>query len=135
MPIQTESYNAAKLEPIIHPADARTDIGTLGNSLTLTKGTVLGKKTSDSKLYAYASGNSDGTQTAVAILMYDVVTDSSGNHFLGTSTTINSLNLPTKNTPVYIAGTFSTSDLTGYDATAKTGLGGRITHNGYLRVP
>lgn len=57
MPTQLESYNAAALEPALYPERARIDAARLGPSLTLSKGTVLGKKTSDKKLYAYAQVN------------------------------------------------------------------------------
>jgi len=57
MPTQLQSYNPVKLEPIMFPQDARLDAGRFGASLTIAKGTVLGKKTSDSKLYAYVQPN------------------------------------------------------------------------------
>ncbi len=135
MPTTLEILNPAKLEPVEFPQDARLDAVILGNSLTLAKGTLLGKRTSDNKHYAYNDALTDGTNVATCILVHDVVTDSSGNHFLGTNSTASSFNLPTRDTSVYVAGCFDTTELVGYDAAGKTDLGGRILPSGWLRIP
>lgn len=135
MPVTLESYNASKLEPAAYPQDARIDAAQLGPSQTLTRGTVLGKRTADGKLYAYDNGNTDGTETAVAILVYDVVTDASGNHYLGTSAVASSINLPHRDTSVYVAGVFDASQFTGWDSNAATDLHARELPNGYIRIP
>lgn len=135
MPTTLETFNPAKLEPVTFPEDARIDAAMLGASLTLAKGTLLGKRTSDSKLYAYDDTKTDGTQTAVAILVHDVKTDASGNHYLGTNAVASTTNLPHRDTSVYVAGCFDTTELTGYDAAAKADFGARLLPSGWLRIP
>lgn len=135
MPTTLSTLNASKLEPAEFPQDARIDAAQLGPSLTLAAGTVLGKKTSNNKLYAYLDSATDGTQTAVAILVYAVVTDASGNHFLGTNATASEWNLPHKDTSIYVAGTFRTTDLAGYDAAAGTDFHARVLPSAFIRIP
>jgi hypothetical protein len=130
-----ETYSQNPLQPVLFPGDQRTLAGVFGNSLTLSKGTVLGRKTSDGKLYAYASGNSDGTQTAVGILMYDIKTDASGNIFFGDSAVL-SVNNPANTTaPYFICGTFDTTELTGWDATAATAMKASTLAPNIIRIP
>jgi hypothetical protein len=112
------------LQPAQRPEDARQDAGAFGASLTLVKGTVIGKKTSDNKLYAYTDANTDGTGVAVGILMIQIVTDSSGNVFYGTSSAASETNPPHETAPFWQSGIFDTSELTGYDAAALTDLKG-----------
>lgn len=133
MPTQLESYNDDKLEPVMAPELAKIDAATLGPSLTLAKGTVLGRKTVDGLLYAYVGANVDGTGTAVAILIHDVATDAGGKHYFSDSAVASRMNLPKENTAVYYAGVFDTVDLTGYDAAALVDLNGRVLHNGYIK--
>lgn len=135
MPTTLNSWNADKLEPAMYPQDARTIAAKLGASLELDKGTVLGKRTSDGLLYPYDDGNTDGTETAVAILVYDVATDASGNHYLGDSAVPNPSNLPLADVPVYIAGYFDPDDLTGGDSNGYTDLGAKTLPNGLIRIP
>lgn len=136
MPTLIDTFAPANiLQPVKWPADARQDAAGFKPSVTIAKGTVLGKVTATGKLAAYASGNSDGTQTAVAIAMYSFITDANGKAYLGDVAVAGHQNVPLNELPIWVAGTFDTSELTGYDATAKTGLGGRITHDGYLRIP
>lgn len=66
---------------------------------------------------AYASGNSDGSQTPKGILQYDCVTDAYGNIYLGTSAS-SGWGSSRKDAPVYVTGCFDTARLTGLDATA-----------------
>jgi hypothetical protein len=117
------------------PKDARLLDGIFGASLTLAKGTVLGRKTADGKLYAYASGNADGTQTAIGILKYDIKTDASGNVFFGDSAVLSASNPANASAPYYIAGTFSTADLTGWDATAATAMKASTIATNIVRIP
>ena len=135
MPVTLESWNPAKLEPKSFPQDARIDAAMLGPSLTLAKGTVLGKKTADDKLYAYATGAADGTETAVAILVHDVKTDANGKHYLGTDAVASSINVPKDTIAVYVAGVFDTDELTGYDAAALADMNGRLLPSGFIRIP
>lgn len=135
MPVTLETYNAAKLEPAEYPHDARIDAAQFGPSLTIAKGTVLGKKTADSKLYAYNDALSDGTEVAVAISVYDVKTDASGNHYLGTDAVPSGFNLPHKDASIYIAGVFRTADLTGWNAAALADFKARTLPSGFIRIP
>jgi hypothetical protein len=57
MPITVETFLSNPLQPAAYPQDAREEAVKLGASLTLAKGTVLAKKTSDSLFYAYANPN------------------------------------------------------------------------------
>jgi hypothetical protein len=134
-PILLEEYTNLRLDPKQFPQDARVDCGRFGNSLTIARGTVLGKRTSDGKLYAYSNSQTDGTETAVAISMYDIVTDASGNVYLGTSAVPSHSNLPFMGSTIYIAGTFATTDLTGWDSNALADLGARTLPNGLVRIP
>lgn len=133
MPTTLETWNPARLEPVQYPQDARTDAARLGVSLTLAKGTVLGKRTSNNRLYAYNDALTDGTNVACAILVHDVVTDASGNHYLGTTATASAFNLPQMDTSVYVAGCFDTADLTGYDTAAGTDLKVALLPSGYIK--
>ncbi len=133
MPTTLNTYSFDKLEPKEFPELAAVDAVKFGASLTLAKGTVLGKKTSDDKHYAYNDSLTNGTNVATCILMCAIKTDSSGNVYFGDSATAAIDNLPHAEAPVYIAGVFDTDDLTGYDAAAKTDLGGHLTPAGWLK--
>lgn len=135
MPTQLETYNPAKLEPVSFPEVAKIDAVRMGASLTVTKGTVLGKKTSDNKHYAYNDSLTNGTETATCIAVYDFVTDANGKVYLGTSAVASSVNLPHETAPVYVAGVFDTTELTGWDSAAKTDLHGRTLPSGYVSIP
>lgn len=135
MPVTLQTYNAAKCEPAEYPHDARIDAAMLGPSLTLAAGTVLAKKTSDNKLYAYSTSLTDGRGVAVAILVYATATDSDGNHYLGASATPSESNLPHRDCSIYVAGVFRTTDLTGWDSDAATDLHARTLPSGFVRIP
>ncbi len=135
MPVTLSTFNATKLEPAEFPQDARIDAAQLGASLTLAAGTVLGKVTATNKLAAYNDTLTNGTQVAVGILVYATCTDASGNHYLGATATASEANLPHKDASVYIAGTFRTTDLTGYDAAALADLQGKALPSGFIRIP
>lgn len=113
---------ADRLDPYYEANEAPTINVNLGNSLTLAKGTVLGELTATPGTFiAYASGNSDGSQTPKGILQYAVTTDGSGN-----ITIANEQGLTQKAAPMYIGGIFRTTELTGLDANAVTKLGGNL---------
>ena len=135
MPVQIETWNAAKLEPVSFPEDARLDSVCLAPSLSLTKGTLLGKITSTGRLAAYNDALATGVEVAVAILQHDVSTDASGNHYLGTSAVASSMNLPQASTPAYVAGVFDITELTGWNAAAAADLHARILPSGHYRIP
>ncbi|HEU4752570.1 MAG TPA: head decoration protein [Armatimonadota bacterium] len=123
------TWTNLKLEPAIHPEDVRTIAVKLGASLSLARGTVLAQKTADSKWYAYNNANADGTETARAILPYDVQTDASGNVTYSSTASQAGGEHGQKDTsvPVYVKGTFKTADLTGLDAAGVTDLGRLIS--------
>jgi hypothetical protein len=132
MPLVTQAYTGLKLEPFEDPEGAVTDSVPFGASLTIARGTVLGIKTADSLFYAYADANSDGTQTAKAIAMFDMTTDGSGNVTIG-----NDWASTSKSGPVYKAGTFRTTELTGLDAAGVVDLGRLVSGtaaDGVLRI-
>ena len=99
MPLQ-ETYTGVKLEALF-PDEARVIEVKIPASTTIAKGTVLG-------------------QTAVAIMMYDVISDASSNIFLGN---VASGDTPLSVVPAYRKGSFKTSELTGLDAAGITDLG------------
>lgn len=134
MPTQIETFSGVSLEPITNPEEAKTEAIVLGASLTLARGTVLGKRTSNNKHYAYNDSLTDGTETATCILKHDVKTDASGNVYYGDSAVPSAVNLPHATAVAYIAGTFNTSELTGYNAAALADFQGRLTSTGYLRI-
>lgn len=87
--------------------------GTLASGQNLVKGTVLGIVSATGLLKAYDNDASDGTQTAVGILLQDVNTGSTG---------LNEA-FPA---PVCVGfGAFKTDELTGMDANGLADLGGR----------
>jgi len=118
MSLQTDTYGAAGLVPYMDPEDAVTESVPFGNSLTLAKGTVVAIKTADNKWYAYVDANSDGTQVARGILQYAITTDGSGK-----VTIANEKGVTYDSAPVYLAGTFRTTELTGLDAAGVADLG------------
>lgn len=59
-------------------AFSQTGVTVAGGQGILPIGTVLGRKTSDKKYYVYATGNSDGTQTARGILRNSIDTGVAG---------------------------------------------------------
>jgi len=138
-PVLLAYYSPVKLEPYQNPQDARTRAVALGASLTMARGTVLGQKTSDGKYYPYATGNSDGTETARGLLVYTCVTDSDGNVILGDTGTVVDLTHAFETTAeIYESGTFLESDLTGLDSGAITDLGAReagISTSKYIVIP
>lgn len=135
MPTQIESWNPTSLEPIEFPQDARTEAVVMGVSLTIARGTVLAKRTSDNKHYAYNDALTNGTEVAKCIAKFDFVTDASGNVYLGTSATPSALNLPHSTAVVYVAGVFNSSELTGWDAAAAVDFHARLLPSGYYRIP
>lgn len=132
MSLQTQPYTGVKLEPFERPHEAVSESIPFGNSLTIARGTLIGLVTADGKGKAYADGNSDGSQTAKAIAMYDFTTDGSGKVTIANDTSV------TYDTaPVYLAGTFRTNELTGLDAAAVTDLGRLVQGSiadGVLRI-
>ena len=117
----TDTYTATGLQPYADPCCAKTEAVAFGASLTIAQGTICGQKTSDGKFKAYDADNSDGSETARVIAQYDFTTDSDGK-----VTIANEKGLKHHTAPVYIAGTFATSELTGLDDDAVAQLGGSL---------
>lgn len=132
MPLVTQATSGVKLEPYARPHEAVSESIPFGNSLTIARGTLIGLVTADGKGKAYANGNVDGSETAKAIAMYDFTTDGSGN-----VTIANETGVTYHTAPVWVAGTFRTTELTGLDAAAVTDLGRLLSGtvaDGVLRI-
>jgi hypothetical protein len=71
---------------------------------------------------AYASGNSDGSQTPSLIMTYTVTSDGSGNVYYST-TASSEYGFASRSCPAYRKGAFRTTDLVGLDSNAVTKLG------------
>jgi len=124
MPITaTTNYRARKLEPAYQPEKAVTQAAKIASG-NYAAGTVLGLVGATGALKAYANGNSDGSETAVAIAMYDMYSD-------GTNVSITAAGAliageTATDAPVYIAGFFRCDQLTGLDANGVTDMKARL---------
>ena len=129
----TTTFNNNVLEPV-YPSDqvpAPSIAVTIAASQTIAKGTVVGQVTADGTYKAYASGSSDGSQIPKGITQRAVATDASGNITFGTATGGGLWGETSLTCPIFIGGSFQTSELTGLDANAVTKLGGTfVTGNG-----
>jgi hypothetical protein len=138
MPQTLDTISNARLQPAMWPEDARWTAARFTTSVTIARGTVLGKITATGVLAAYANANSDGTETAVAIAMYDMKTDANGRVYFvsGSTAAVETAEVKSFLTaPVYIAGTFDAADLTGEDANALTDFKASTLFNGLIRIP
>jgi hypothetical protein len=132
MSLQTQPYTGVKLEPFMDPQGAVSESVPFGVSLTVARGTIVAVKTADKKWYAYVDANSDGTEVARGIAMYDFTTDGSGNVTIANDQTVSY-----NTAPIYLAGTFRTTELTGLDAAGVADLGklqGGTVADGILRM-
>jgi hypothetical protein len=117
------SYAGAKLEPAYAPDLARTDAFKIGDGAHVA-GEILGFVSATGAVDTYATGNSDGTEIAAVIAMYDMYAASGV-----VSLTSDSALLPGENAtdaPCYIAGFFKCSELTGLDSGAVTDMHARL---------
>jgi len=122
----TVDFTAAKLEPAFAPDLARTQAFKV-KSGSYVKGTVCGMVNNTGAMGAYANGNSDGTETAVCVCVYDMYSD-------GTNVSLTNdgalLSGETRtDAPFYIAGFFECSELTGLDANGVTDMKARLIGN------
>jgi hypothetical protein len=118
------TWGNAKLQPFYDAVGAKEIHVALGASLTLARGTVLGELTATpGEFKAYATGNADGSETAKAILAYDVVTDASKNI---TVSGWGEWGVTRKTCPAFISGYFKTTELTGLDAAGMVDFGGHM---------
>jgi hypothetical protein len=123
-----------RLDPVYKAAQAKMQNVALAPSTTYARGTVLGELTATPGTYkAYASGNSDGSQTPKCILAYGCSTDAQGN-----VTLIGEHGAVQKHAPAYMEGYFKTSELVGMDANAVTKLGAALVSgdltSGIIRI-
>ena len=96
--------------------DLDEDVAALTATASLTGGTTPGVTIATTTAGVAAN---DGSQTAIGFLVYDIVVDSNGNITFGPSgATPDMLRGAEKTAPVYVAGTYLQSDLTGLDAAA-----------------
>lgn len=114
------TWGAAELLPVYNAEDAWCIPANLPTLVSYPKGTVLGELTASPGTYAaYASGNSDGTQTPKAISRWDCATDAAGQITIGSTTAgVAPYGLTQLSVDVYVQGVFKTSELTGLDSTA-----------------
>jgi hypothetical protein len=115
--------NTNQVFPFFEAEEAHIMNVKLSPSLTLAKGTILGEVSATPGTYAaYASGNTNGTQTPKLILVQSVVTDASSN-----VTRAGEHGATVKHAPAYFPkGTFKTADLVGCDANAVNVLGAAL---------
>lgn len=130
------TFSGNKLVPYYHPEDAVQVHFKFPNGTTTVAGTVLGEITaSPGSVKPYASGNTDGSQVPVGVAPHDVTVDASGNHTWGGGMWGETY----VSAPVYVAGAFRTTDLTGLDAAALTNGKWRLLHgtvaDGVVGIP
>lgn len=133
------TYSNKKLEPFYNPDLARDIAVRLPANATLARGTVLGEVTATPGTFAaYATGNSDGTETAKAILVFDCKTDANGLITHGDVSTGEEVGAKRVSTPAYVAGYFKTTELTGLDAAGLADMAGNVIHgsvaDGVIRI-
>lgn len=106
-----------RLDPLFNQAGNPLINVKLAPSLTLARGTILGELSGASAgtYAAYASGNTNGTQTPKLILAYESTSDASNNVTMGPA---NDQGLTYPYALAYGGGTFKCEDLTGLDANA-----------------
>lgn len=124
----TTTYSGNRLEPLIKPELCPVAHVALKVSTTYVAGMVLGQVTTGGKFAPYATGAADGSEQARALMMYDGITDASGN-FTPTTTAAqvgNDVGSTMLTVPVYMGGMFKTEDLTGLDAAAVADLSGLL---------
>lgn len=120
------TFGAGKVDPIRNPDLARQEVFNGKASTTFAKGTVVGEiAASPGTVGPYASGNVDGTQNPIGVVVYDYITDASGNVSLGTGITAGATEWGQvgKGIAVWTTGLFSCADLVGLDANAASKLG------------
>jgi len=135
---QSHSTSPRKLIPAKNPQDARTDTCRLIPSTTFARGTTIGRISAAGPTQglckAYADGNTDGSETAIGLLMHDCITDADGQIYLA-GVAGGPMNPPYDEVEYYYAGEFLAADLVGWDADALADLGGRNLLGGVVRLP
>lgn len=118
------SYTNARVTPIINPEEAFASMVhvAFAPNLTLAAGTLLGKITVGGKHKAYANGNSDGSETALPLILeYAITTDADGNVTFATDV---GGKQPTA--PCFTRGDFRTEHIPNLDAAGLVDIGGKI---------
>ncbi len=119
----TIDFTGAKLEPAYSPDLARTQSYRV-KSGTYVAGTVCGLVGTTGAAGAYANGNSDGTELAAIIAMYDMYSD--GTNVSLTNDGALLAGETRTHAPFYVAGFFKCSQLTGLDANGVTDMKARL---------
>lgn len=109
----------------MNPDLARTISIKLAPSLTLARGTVLGRVAASNLWIAYLTGAVDGSGVARAILQYDVATDAGGLHYFG-GAAVAEHGHGEPVCPAYMSGDFFDADLIGFDTDALNDLNARL---------
>lgn len=118
------TFSASRLDPYINPEEALASIVhvNFAPSLTLAKGTILGKLTATGKYAAYDNGAATGVETALPLItQYAVTTDGSGN-----VTNFDSWGGTESSAPCYTRGDFRSEDLANLDAAALVDIKGTV---------
>lgn len=124
MPTATNlTYAGAKLEPAFAPDLARTDAFKVASG-AYDKGTICGVVSATGAAKAYANGNSDGSERAQIIAMYDMYSD--GTNVSLTSDSALLTGETATDAPFYILGFFECSELVGLDANGIADMGARL---------
>lgn len=117
------TFTGQKLTPAYKADDSFELPFNLPASATILKGTVVGEVAAAlGSVKAYASGNVDGSQIPIGLMVYDVISDASGNISYGAQAATE-FGQTSKDCPVYVSGVFFTKDLIGLDANAVAKLG------------
>lgn len=117
------TFSMVKLEPAFAPDMARTDAFKVASG-AYDKGMVCGVVSASGAAKEYATGNSDGSERAQIIAMYDMYSDGTN-----VSLTSDAALLPGEtatDAPFYICGFFECAELTGLDSGAITDMGARL---------
>lgn len=126
MPVNTQIFKSAPcILPVLDGENALKRPIKLKPSLTLAKGTILGRVAADGLYKAYADAAVDGSGVARCVLEFDVATDADGNHFIGSQASSEHGEIR-QTVTAYFSGNFKVAELTGFDAAAQTDLGARL---------
>lgn len=121
------TFQNTKLEPA-RACDARTESVPFGASLTIVKGTIIGRTNSTNKWGAYSDADTTtGLGVAKGVAQYSFVTDSNGNVFFGTSAA-SEQGAYDLTAPIYVSGDFFVADLIGLDAAGLADLQGHLIY-------
>ena len=124
------------LQPAI--PESRVEIaGAFTPNPNYARGTVLGIVTATGKYSAYNDALADGTQVAKAICKYDIRVDANGRVAFTNNGAINEHGQTFPNAPVFIEGSFRTTDVVGHDPNGVADLGkivSGVLADGMLRL-